>query len=141
MALIDLHFAEDTVSKSYDCEVCKRNPSIAKKRKCEEPYYEDYQKPLPKALSVGKQGQKYFFCPGKARQHPEIEDIFSVCRMSMETGILPSEGFLEDQNELFVEVFPIFVHYWKDRSYLKVWDDVHEFVDRVLKAIFGKKGS
>lgn len=58
----------------------------------------------------------------------------------METGILPNEGSLQDQTDSFCEVFYPFVDRWKARTYAKVWGDVTDYVERVLKSLFGKKG-
>ena len=75
------------------------------------------------------------FCPGKATWYPEIAELFEKCRLAYEVGILPRKGVLEDQDELFSEVFPFFVDRWVHRKYYKVWHDVAEFTPSVLTAI------
>lgn len=68
-----------------------------------------------------------------------MAQVFEQCRVAVETGILPRQGSLEDQDELFVEVFPTFVERWRARSYVRVWDDVRAFAKVLLDGLFTKK--
>lgn len=88
---------------------------------------------------MDSQGLLFDFCPGKATWYAEIAEVFQQCRIAMETGILPKDGSLEDQDALFVECFTDFVFRWKDRQYQRIWGDVHVFTKNVLESIFGKK--
>lgn len=90
-------------------------------------------------LSVDKASLKYPFCPGKATWFPEIAAIFLQCQVAYKTGIMPRAGGLEDQGELFAQVFPAFVERWGERVYNRVWADTMNTVNQVLKAIFGDK--
>ena len=83
---------------------------------------------------------RFSFCPGKATWFPEIAELFHHCRIAYETGILPDTGALLDQDEMFNEVFPFFVERWKEKSYGRVWGDVRKYTEKILTAIFGKKG-
>jgi hypothetical protein len=90
-------------------------------------------------LTVDSAGLTYHFCPGKASWFPEIQELFEQCRVAYYTGITPRAGGLEDQRDLFAEVFPAFVERWRERVYNRIWADTTEYVEAVLKAIFGKK--
>lgn len=68
-----------------------------------------------------------------------ILEAAEQCRVALETGILPRRGALEDQDDLFCEVFPVFVERWRARSYDAVWRDVRDYVKIVLEAVLGKK--
>ena len=81
------------------------------------------------------------FCAGKATWYSEISVLFEQCLVTYETGLLPRKGSLADQDEMFTEVFPLFVMRYKDRQYGRIWSDVRETITQVLEAIFGKKGS
>jgi len=73
---------------------------------------------------------------------PEISILFTQCRIALESGIMPKEGSLEQQDELFTEVFYSFVDRWKQRQYALIWKDVSDFTGKVLEAIgkmFGGK--
>lgn len=52
---------------------------------------------------------------------------------------MPISGCFEDQHHLFVDTFPVFVEKWRERNYQKVWNDVSDFTQSTLKAVFGKK--
>jgi hypothetical protein len=119
----------------YNCGLCRKNPQTAKDRGCQEEGFQNLRKPR----RVDPSGQDYFFCPGKATWHDEIAELFQQCRVATETAILPKQGSLEDQDELFYECFPDFVVKWKDKTYHKIWSDVHAFTKVVLESIFGKK--
>ncbi len=82
----------------------------------------------------------YTFCPGKATWYSEIVELFEKCRVTYETGILPGDGSLEDQDEMFSEVFYSFVERWSARQYNRIWADVRDYTKVVLESIFGKKG-
>jgi hypothetical protein len=134
-ALIDLWFATDSEKKLYRCSLCLKNPVVAKRNKCQEPGFENLK--IPKKIESS--GESYSFCPGKATWYPEISEVFEQCRVAMDTGIMPKQGSLEDQDEMFFECFPMFVTKWKDRTYQKIWADVQSFTKTVLEAIFPKK--
>lgn len=53
---------------------------------------------------------------------------------------MPKEGSFEDQDEMFVAALPDFIERWKRRQYLGIWQDVRQYVEAVLKALFDKKG-
>ena len=133
--MVDLWFADNTAKNSFNCDLCRKNPNTAKERRCQEPGFENLKKPRKVDDSSGA----YSFCAGKATWYDEIAELFVSCRTSMETGILPKSGALEDQDELFAEVFPHFVAKWKDRHYARIWVDVRDFTKTVLEAIFPKK--
>ncbi len=94
---------------------------------------------LKRVMSVDAAGLKYGFCPGKATWYVDIYNLYYQCRIALETGILPHEGSLQDQDETFCEVFPLFVDRWKERTYGRVWEDTRQYVEAVLKAVLGTK--
>lgn len=132
---MDLWFADDAAKKIYDCSLCLRNPAVAKERRCQEPGYQNLKKPR----SVDKKGLDFHFCPGKATWAEDTIELFEQCRIALETGIMPKEGSLEDQDSPFVEAFPLFVQRWRDRTYKRIWADVESFTEKVLEAVLGKK--
>jgi hypothetical protein len=136
LALVDLYYADEKVRKLHTCSVCRLNPSNAKQRRCEEPGFQNLKK--PRKLDDGS--FEYSFCPGKATWYDEIQDLFEQCRVAFETGILPSEGSLQDQDEMFLDAFYIFVEHWTARRYTRIWKDVREFTKGILEAIFKPKG-
>lgn len=86
-----------------------------------------------------KNGQRFKFCAGKATWSEEIADLYRKCFIAYSTGILPSRGGFEDQDALFCDVFDAFVRAWDGKRYHQIWGDVRDYVESVLKAIFGKK--
>jgi len=128
-ALIDLRFADAESTKAYDCSKCPS--SLKKQRKCEEKGLNN----LDRLISVDQNGIKLPFCPAKATWYDEFTNLFSVLLVALETGILPKAGSLEDQDQLFVELFPYFVDRYRARQYNKTWTDVLSFTPRVLEAI------
>lgn len=90
-------------------------------------------------MEVGAGSLAYRFCPAKATWYDEIAELFEVCRLAMETGIMPKGLNLDDQDEIFAAALPAFVERWRERHYNRVWQDVHEFTGKVLEAVFGKK--
>jgi hypothetical protein len=134
--LVDLWFADEKDKRVFNCALCSKNPLTAKERKCESEGFENLRKPR----RVDNQSLEYYFCAGKATWYEEISELFLQCRTTMETGILPRKGSLEEQDETFYEVFPFFVQRWKDRQYARIWQDVRDFTKVVLEGIFGKKG-
>lgn len=91
-------------------------------------------------ISVNKKNPNstiYPYCPAKATWYPQIIDLFNHCRVTTQTGILPKEGGLEDQDEIFADVFPMFSDMWKALTYQNIWKDVQEYGDSILK-IFTK---
>lgn len=104
--------------------------------RCAEQSFDVLQRPV----SVDEVGVKLSFCPGKATWYPEMGRLFRDCRVALETGILPREGTLEDQDASFSEVFPIFIERWRERTYHRIWGDVKTFTTSVLEAVLGKKG-
>ena len=112
--------------------------------KCEEPGFVNVPEPVLKRLekngqtghwAVDDYSRKYLFCPGKATWYPDIAELFEQCRIAIETGHLPRAGALEDQPDLFVEVYPDFVERWKSRQYYRTWRDVVDFTPKVLEQI------
>lgn len=87
---------------------------------------------------------KYTFCPGKATWYPEMLALFDELVLAYHTGIFPDSGSFYEQDELFVECFPQFYLSFKERNYGRVWSDVVEFSEHILKAVAkmfgGKKG-
>lgn len=131
---MELEFADHQRRKAFACHVC---PAAVKKgRKCGEPSFD-----VLKNMRVDpKRGIGFTFCPGKATWYPLILELYDACRVALETGILPRQGGVEDQSELFGEVFPTFVERWKARTYERIWGDVQAFTEAVLKSLFGKRG-
>lgn len=86
-----------------------------------------------------KHGRRFSFCPGKATWSEDIADLYRKCFIAYSTGILPSRGGLEDQDALFYETFEVFIRAWDSKKYNQVWGDVRDYVEAVLKSIFGKK--
>lgn len=106
-------------------------------RKCKEPGLENLRAPM----SVTKGGIKYSFCPGKATWYEGIVELYDQCLVAAETGILPLEGSLLEQDAEFYEVFPFFIDQVREKRYSRTWSDVAEFTNEVLKSIrkmFGK---
>ena len=135
-ALVDLWFTDNKNKRIYNCSTCRKNPNVALQRKCDEPGFENLKKPR----AVDSLGVELTFCPGKATWYAEISDAFEQCRVALESGILPKEGALEDQDELFCEVFYTFVERWRTRQYKLLWNDVGEFVEAIFKSFSGKGG-
>lgn len=133
--MIDLRFAKPEDTKKFSCKGCPKETK--KLRKCET---DDFN--LKAKIRVDRPGAYYGFCPGKATWYPEMVALVEECRVALETGILPKEGSFEEQSEMFCEAFPHFVDRWKERTYLRIWSDVHNFTESTLKSLFGKgKGS
>ena len=107
-----------------------------KQRNCQEPGFNNLKKPR----KLEGSNIEYTFCPGKASWYPDIIELFSQCRVAMETGIMPNEGSFLDQQDIFTEVFPTFVSYWKDRYYQRIWKDIQDYTKIVLESLFKKKG-
>ena len=118
----------------YACATCPE--ATRKERRCGRDGFEHFKHPR---FTIGPASYRYQFCPGKATWFPEIAELFEKCELAMHTGVLPGDGSLLDQDEAFVEVFPVFVSRWKERTYDQVWDDVRDYVEKILTAIFGKK--
>lgn len=127
--MIDLRFADSESTKTFDCSKCPG--SLKKQRKCEQ----DGLNNLDRLISVDQYGIKLPFCPAKAIWYHEFTNLFSVLLVALETGILPKAGSLEDQDQLFVELFPYFVDRYRSRQYNKTWSDVLAFTPKVLEAI------
>jgi hypothetical protein len=127
--LIDLKFASYEDAKHYDCSKCPS--SLKKSRKCEQDGLDNLVRPI----SVDDVGLKLKFCPGKATWYDEYTILFYNMVMALETGILPKEGSFEDQDELFVSLFPFFVDRYRTRQYSRTWNDVINFTPKVLEAI------
>jgi hypothetical protein len=92
-----------------------------------------------KPRTVDRGSLAYTFCPGKATWYPWALLLVQDCLVAAETGILPREGSLQDQDALFVEVFPLFVRRWKERCYDRLWVDVRAFAKAILEAVFPKR--
>jgi hypothetical protein len=52
----------------------------------------------------------------------------------MEIGVFPEPGTFQDQSEEFCAALPAFIDRWKQRSYVRIWEDVHSFVSQIIKA-------
>ena len=87
-------------------------------------------------MDVGRGSWEYSFCPGKATWYVEVAELFEQCRVAMVTGIMPRGPRMDDQDALFAEAFPVFIERWTERNYQRVWADVGEFTNSVLKAVF-----
>jgi hypothetical protein len=111
-----------------------KKPKTAKDRRCAEPDFD-----VIKPRRIDDASLNYTFCPGKATWYGEIAEVFEQCRVALETGILPSKGTLEDQDEIFVEVFPYFVQRWRDRQYQRVWVDIRTYIAALIEGLLGKK--
>lgn len=131
--MIDLAFATPRDRKKFDCSTCPANVKLA--RKCGKAGYDN----LKAAPRIDDQSLDYTFCPGKATWHASFGELLSQCRVALETGILPRRGTLEDQDELFADVFPSFILRWRERTYGRFWKDAEELVSRWMNALFGKK--
>jgi hypothetical protein len=94
---------------------------------------------LKNPLGIDAASLKYSFCAAKAGWYPEIIDVFEQCRVAYLTGILPQSGGLDDQPALFAMVFPAFVDRFRARTYARIWEDVSDYSQQILNAIFGKK--
>jgi hypothetical protein len=131
-----LHFADEAARKKVTCDLCRKNPSNAKVRRCEEPNFDV----IPRGFRLDDFSLSYQFCPGKAFWYEDMIELFQKCRVALETGIMPREGSFEDQDVLFCEVFFSFVQRWRERFYAKVWSDVQTFTKKILESVFSKKG-
>jgi hypothetical protein len=134
--LVDLHFADAKEKKIHDCNQCPAQQKA--QRKCAE---KGFRNAKTARFRVDERGQKYTFCPGKATWFERTARVYQECYFAFHTGILPKEGHFQDQDELFVEAYPAFVHHYTQRKYGRVWQDVNEFASEVFKAIgkmFGK---
>lgn len=110
--------------------------AVKRARRCAENGFDN----LKRAPRIDQLSLDYTFCPGKATWSDEIQELFVACRASLESGILPGEGPLQNQSAVFVEVWPHFVIRWRERFYGKVWQDVRSFAEGMLTGLFGKKG-
>ena len=45
-----------------------------------------------------------------------MELLFSQCIVAYDTGHLPEPGHLQDQLAWFYDVYPVFVHIWKEKE-------------------------
>lgn len=115
--------------------MCRRNPLNAKTRKCEDEGFDNLKKPR----KIDDASLEYTFCPAKATWYEGLNKLYEECKLAMHTGILPNTGSFDEQDSLFVEAFPAFVDRWKERNYKRIWDDVRDFVEPILKAFAGKK--
>ena len=102
---------------------------------------DDFHVLAGKPVEIEKGWGSYEFCPGKATWYEEVARLFQDCRIGLETGILPREGSLENQDAEFTDVFPQFVTQWRERQYERIWDDVRALTKSILESIFGKKGT
>ena len=103
--------------------------------RCAEPSFN-----VIKPVAVDDDGVLLPFCAGKATWYPEMLAVFEDCRTALETGILPREGSLDEQEAVFVEVFPAFIERWRERSYERFWGDVRSLVQALLGAFGAGKG-
>jgi len=55
--------------------------------------------------------------------------------MSLETGILPKPGSLEDQGEMFAENFSWFVNYFRLKENSTMWRSSYELAGNVLESL------
>lgn len=117
----------------------KEKPFRAKKLACESDGFNN----LPnRKMGVDSGGTKRPFCPGKATWYPELQRVFDQCLIAKETGLLPKPGGVDDQEELFTEVFGAFVQAYNWRWYGRIWRDVGDVIPKVLEAVakmFGGK--
>ena len=132
---MDLYFADGDTKTKHNCSVCVRNPINQQIRRCQEPGFKNLVKPR----EIDAQSLKYSFCAGKATWFDDIAILFDQCRVTLETGILPKAGSIEDQSEMFADVLPTFIERWRDRNYSRVWTDVNKFTTSVLEALFSSK--
>jgi len=133
---VDLRFADAKHVKGYLCSKCPK--AQQKVRCCGEPGFSNLKKPK----KVDSHGMEFDFCPGKATWYPVIVVLFEELLVAYHTGLLPKEGTVGDQEDIFTECFPTFVDRWQYRSYYRVWTDVDECIPKVLEAIgkmFGAK--
>lgn len=127
--MIDLKFASYENAKNFDCSKCPA--SLKKSRKCEQDGFDNLTRPI----SVDDQGMKLTFCPAKATWYDEYTTLFYNMIMSLETGILPKSGSFDEQDSLFVSLFPFFIDRYRAREYGRTWNDVYNFTPKVLEAI------
>lgn len=123
--------------REYTCATCPEKKQ--QQLKCREPGFDHFTTERERQR-FGKPDQNsavQSFCPAKATwpEFADIAEVFEHCRVAVQTGLLPQLGAIEDQDEMFTEVFPVFVHRWKIREYAMVWEDVAKFTPEVLKAI------
>lgn len=104
-------------------------------RKCEEPGFQNMKRPR----KIDDKSLEYSFCAGKATWYNGLHSVYEECKVAMYTGILPNEGSFYEQDSIFVEAFPAFVHRWKERNYGRIWEDVKDFVEPILKSFGTKK--
>jgi hypothetical protein len=131
LALTDLNFTGPKDRKAFTCQKCP----VRLQRKCEAPGFDNLKSPL----GTDANSLKYPFCPAKATWYPEIMELWESCRVAYHTGIMPKNGGLEEQPDLFTQVFPAFVDRYKERTYARIWTDVQEYTGQVLTAVLGKK--
>lgn len=133
-ALVDLWFADNKTKPIYNCSLCQKNPETAKARRCQEPGFTQLEK---RPRTIDDFSLKYEFCPGKATWYEEIAQLFQQCRVALETGILPKAGALEDQDELFTDVFYTFVERWRSRQYTLMRKDTADMAEVFVKSFSG----
>jgi hypothetical protein len=135
--MVDIHFADNKDKKRFNCEVC---PELTKKRnKCQKPGFQNVRK-----MRVDLLGGEYTFCPGKATWYDQIALTFVDCRIALEAGIFPSPGSLQDQPEMFADVFYDFMDHWNHRKYSRTLKDAGlmaaAFIEQIFKGLSGKGG-
>lgn len=127
--MIDLRFSTHDVLKTVDCQKC---PEVVKRqRKCKEDGFNN----IPRGRQIDPSSLKLTFCHGKATWYNEIADLFSDCLMSLETGVLPKPGSIEDQDEIFAENFSWFVNYFRLKENSAMWRGSYELAGNVLESL------
>lgn len=134
--MVDLHFTDRKNLKQFNCDQCAEQTK--KQRKCQEIGFDN----LKVVKQVDEYGTKVHFCPGKATWYEHIVKLYQDCKLTYHTGILPKAGGMENQSSDFVDALYVFSEKWENRKYIKTWQDVHEFTEKIFQAIskmFGGK--
>lgn len=111
-ALVDLQFADEKVTKAYNCSTCPA--PVKAQRRCEEPGFDNFKS--PRKLAGDDKSAPQSFCHAKASWYPDVIKVFMDCRVALESGILPRGGGLEDQDDIFYSCFWTFVERWRFRE-------------------------
>lgn len=136
--MVDLYCTDAKNKKIHDCSICPE--SQKRVRKCQQIKLNVFPKEKYSVDNISD--YKYRFCPGRATWYEKTVETFRQCLFAYQTGILPREGSLQNQDEFFGAAYPIFVEYYTRKKYRTVWRDVSDFTNEIFKTIgkmFGGK--
>jgi len=123
--LLELSFANPARLKkdgrSFNCPTCPdRTKKLRRCRESREDFIADDGPLWPMQISKG--GEYYGFCPAKATWDKDCVDYFNLLIICAETGALPFEGGIMDQEYDFIENFSWFLLRWDMLKFMQKAD-------------------